>query len=239
VTAAPTASAVTVGTELVLGEVENANGAWLGRALTALGIEVVAILAVPDDVERIADCVRRERLRSDVVLVCGGLGGTPDDVTRPGIARAFGVELREDPALAAALRSARDYRAAFAGVWSRIPAGARPLVAGGGGAPGFRLENVVALPGVPSELRAMFAAIEPELARGDPLHVWRRTLPTSEHRVLRCLEELALHHGRVSAGSYPRFGVRGAAVEIVLRAVDRDALDAAAAVVERHAGALR
>jgi molybdenum cofactor synthesis domain-containing protein len=222
VTAAPTASAVTVGTELVLGEVENANGAWLGRALTALGIEVVAILAVPDDVERIADCVRRERLRSDVVLVCGGLGGT-----------------REDPALAAALRSARDYRAAFAGVWSRIPAGARPLVAGGGGAPGFRLENVVALPGVPSELRAMFAAIEPELARGDPLHVWRRTLPTSEHRVLRCLEELALHHGRVSAGSYPRFGVRGAAVEIVLRAVDRDALDAAAAVVERHAGALR
>ena len=106
-TVPPTVSVVTIGTELVLGELPNDNAVWLCGSLTSLGLTVRTAVAVPDDVDEIADRVRHERAAADIVLTSGGLGGTPDDVTRAGIARAFGVAEREDPVLAAELRAAR------------------------------------------------------------------------------------------------------------------------------------
>jgi molybdenum cofactor synthesis domain-containing protein len=236
---APSAMVVTIGTELVLGEIENGNATWLCATLTQLGVTVLATTAVPDDIDRIADCVRRASAEADLVVVCGGLGGTPDDVTRLAIARALDLEVREDPMLAMKLRSARDHTFAFADPWSRLPLGARPLFGAEGGAPGFRIRNIVALPGVPGEMHAMFNAVRNEIAHGPALHTWRRTLPTTEHRVLPCLKELALFHRNVLAGSYPRFGANGGEVEIVLRCVDRSDLEAAANVVDCFARELR
>jgi len=235
----PTASVVTVGTELVLGEIENTNATWLCAELTRLGVTVLAASTVPDEIERIAHEIRRARAEADLVVVCGGLGGTPDDLTRAAVAQAFDVDVREDPQLARKLRSARDHTFAFAEPWSRLPLGARPVFGVEGGAPGFRIGNLLALPGVPVEMRAMFAAVKDELVHGPALHLWRRTLPTTEHRLLRCLEELSLFHHSVLCGSYPRFAATGAEVEIVLRCVDRDDLEAAAAVVDRYARSLR
>ena len=236
---APSAIVLTIGTELVLGEIENGNATWLCAALTQLGVSVLAITAVPDDIDRIADSVRRASSEADLVVVCGGLGGTPDDVTRLAIARGLDLEVREDPMLAMKLRSARDHTFAFADPWSRLPVGARPLFGAEGGAPGFRVGNVLALPGVPAEMHAMFNAVRHEIAHGPALHTWRRTLPTTEHRVLRCLEELSLFHRSVLCGSYPRYGGNGAEVEIVLRCSDRGDLEAAANVVDRFARELR
>jgi molybdenum cofactor synthesis domain-containing protein len=235
----PSAIVVTIGTELVLGEIENGNATWLCAALTQLGVTVLATTTVPDDVDRIAESVRRASAEADLVVVCGGLGGTPDDVTRLAIARALDLEIREDPMLALKLRAARDHTFAFAAPWCRLPVGARPLFGAEGGAPGFRIRNIVALPGVPDEMHAMFKAVRNEIAQGPALHTWRRTLPTTEHRVLRCLEELALFHRTVLCGSYPRYAPTGAEVEIVLRCVDRSDLEAAAKVVDRFAGELR
>src|SRR6266542_6583719 len=78
-------SIVTVGNELVSGDVENTNGSWLARRLAGLGIEVALIAVLPDDVDQVAAFVREQAAAADAVLVTGGLGGTPDDVTREAI----------------------------------------------------------------------------------------------------------------------------------------------------------
>jgi len=234
------AAVVTIGTELVLGEVENTNLTWLCGTLTRLGMNVVWAATVPDEVEMIRECIRVSRAATDVIVVSGGLGGTPDDVTREGIARAFGVALRTDERIVEELRTAPgEHILTFADVWSRIPDGARPLFGAVGGVPGFALENVYVLPGMPPEMREMFGQIEPELGRGPELHTWSKTLPTSEHLILSCLEELAEKHPDVGCGSYPRFSdAASPEVKIVLRARSRDDLSAAARVVERFARTL-
>ena len=85
------AAIVTVGNELLSGDVENTNGSWLARRLAALGVEVTLIAVVADEIDRVAAFVREQAAAVDVVVVTGGLGGTPDDVTRESIAAAFGV----------------------------------------------------------------------------------------------------------------------------------------------------
>jgi molybdenum cofactor synthesis domain-containing protein len=227
------AGIATIGTELVTGEITNSNGTWLARALTAMGVDVVLVAALPDDAECIARFVERERIAVDVLIVSGGLGGTPDDVTRGAIARAFGVESHLDVAVEAALRSAHDHTATFADTWSRTPSGSRPIYGERGGAPGFVIENVIALPGVPSEMRAMFAAVKRELTGGPLPRTWRCVLSTTEDRLLPYLEELARAHREVTVGSYPRFDAGFGEVEVVLRATEESVLVAAIAVVER------
>ena len=103
-----TASILTIGNELVSGDVPNTNGSWLAKRLAPLGVSVRMLAAVPDEIEQIAEFVRDEAPRVDFLLVTGGLGGTPDDLTREAIAHAFGVEQVEEPDVAADLRTRFD-----------------------------------------------------------------------------------------------------------------------------------
>src|SRR5437868_10638563 len=96
-----TAAIVTIGNELLSGDVENTNGSWLARRLEALGIAARLIAILPDDIAEIAAFLREEAARADVVVVTGGLGGTPDDVTREAVAAAFGVAQTDFPEVAA------------------------------------------------------------------------------------------------------------------------------------------
>ena len=100
------ASILTIGNELVSGDVPNTNGSWLAKRLAPLGVTVRMLAALPDEIEQIAEFVRDEAARVDFLLVTGGLGGTPDDLTREAIAQAFGVEQVEQADVAADLRRA-------------------------------------------------------------------------------------------------------------------------------------
>ena len=100
-----TASILTIGNELVSGDVPNTNASWLARRLAPLGVAVRLTAAIPDEIETIADFVRGEMPRVDFLFVTGGLGGTPDDLTREAIAAAFSVEQQEVPEVAADLRA--------------------------------------------------------------------------------------------------------------------------------------
>ena len=234
-----TASILTIGNELVSGDVPNTNAAWLARRLAPLGVAVRLTASLPDEIDAIAEFVRAEAPRVDFLLVTGGLGGTPDDLTREAIAAAFGVPQEEVPEVAADLRARFTRNPEYAARWALLPRGSRPLANPLGGAPGFALENVYVLPGMPPEMREMFGQIEPELGRGPELHTWSKTLPTSEHLILSCLEELAEKHPDVGCGSYPRFSdAASPEVKIVLRARSRDDLSAAARVVEGFARTL-
>jgi len=84
---------LTVGDELLAGDTENTNASWLGRQLTAAGASVTRVLTVPDDEAVIADAVSRFHDAFDAVIVTGGIGGTPDDITKAAVARAFDRDL--------------------------------------------------------------------------------------------------------------------------------------------------
>jgi molybdenum cofactor synthesis domain-containing protein len=220
---------VTIGNELLSGDVENTNGSWLARRLEAVGEEVRLIAVLPDDVGEIAPFLREQADRSDVVLVTGGLGGTPDDVTREAVAAAFDAEQTEFGDVATDLRARFRGDPEYAARWAMLPAGSRPLANPLGGAPGFVLENVYVLPGLPAEMEAMYETVEEELRAGPPIGSWRRTYRTTESQIVSILAQALERYPRIRVGSYPSFGANGPHVEVVLKSNDPDALEAAAA----------
>jgi nicotinamide-nucleotide amidase len=161
-----------VGSELLLGDVINSNAAYIGKQLAACGVEVVTSVAVADDVERLVAVLRLCLLDADVVVLCGGLGPTVDDLTRDAVAVACDAPLSRDPEFVAAL--AKRF-SAYQGVVRRavlrlgdVPQGAEALPNSAGTAPGLWLEKdgrvVVALPGPPRELQAVAPPVWERLA---------------------------------------------------------------------------
>jgi molybdenum cofactor synthesis domain-containing protein len=226
------AAILTIGNELVSGDIENTNGSWLARRLASLGLQVGLIAALPDDIEGVAAFVRAQAAAADVVIVTGGLGGTPDDLTREAIAAAFGVGQEEQPEIADRLRAVFTRAPEYAARWAHLPEGSRALENPLGGAPGFAIGNVYVLPGLPSEMEAMFETIAEELRRGAPIESWRRTYATTESRIVDVLEAMGERHPGVLVGSYPSFHAEGSRVEIVVKSSDADALAAAVAWIE-------
>jgi nicotinamide-nucleotide amidase len=223
---------LTIGSELVSGDVVDTNGAWLARELERLGVPVRLIAAVPDDIDVIAAFVREESARAEFVLVTGGLGGTPDDVTREAIAAAFGVEQEELPEVAAALRARFTRSPEYAARWALLPAGSRPLENPLGGAPGFAIGNVYVFPGLPAEMEAMFGGIADVLRRSGPIGSWRRSYRTRESEIVAVLVEAGQRYPGAVVGSYPSFLPDGAVVEVVVKSGDPEELAEATAWIE-------
>jgi molybdenum cofactor synthesis domain-containing protein len=223
---------LTIGNELVAGDVLNTNGSWLAKRLEALGVRVRLLAALPDEIEAVAEFVREHAPRCDVLVVTGGLGGTPDDLTREALAAAFGVEQEEVLEVAERLRARFSGDPEYAARWALLPAGARPLQNPLGGAPGFVLGNVYVLPGLPAEMEAMFATVEEELRRPQPIRSWRRRYRTRESTIVGVLEAMEERHPGVLVGSYPTFGEDGAEVEVVVKSSDPEAFVAASTWIE-------
>jgi molybdenum cofactor synthesis domain-containing protein len=226
------ASILTIGNELVSGDVPNTNASWLARRLAPLGVDVHLMATLPDEIDAIAEFVRSEAPHVDFLLVTGGLGGTPDDLTREALAAAFRVPQEEVPELAADLRARFTRNPEYAARWALLPRGGRPLANPLGGAPGFAIENVYVLPGLPSEMEAMFASIEEEFRRGSPIESWHRVYRTYESVISASLAETGERWPNVLVGSYPSFGNGGFTVEVVLKSSDAVALAAASAWLE-------
>jgi nicotinamide-nucleotide amidase len=224
-----TASILTIGNELVSGDVPNTNGSWIAKRLAPLGVETRLLAAIPDEIETIAEFVRREAPRVDFLVVTGGLGGTPDDLTREALAFAFDAPQEEVAEVAADLRSRFTRDPEYAARWALLPRGARPLANPLGGAPGFAIENVYVLPGLPSEMEAMFDSIAEEFRRGSPIAAWRRTYRTRESVIAPALVEAGERWPGVLIGSYPTFGPDGSTVEVVVKSSDAVALRDASA----------
>jgi molybdenum cofactor synthesis domain-containing protein len=229
----PTAAIITIGDELLSGDVVDTNAVWLAKHLERAGVHVQLLATIPDDVERIAAFVRNASADADAVLVTGGLGGTPDDVTREGVAAAFEVAQELVPEVAARLRDRFPHDPDYAARWAELPRGSRPLENPLGGAPGFVLGNVYVFPGLPAEMEAMFGLIEAEFRGDQPIGSWRRSYRTTESRIVGVLQQAGRRHPTVRIGSYPTFDAGGGEVEIVLKSTDAGALEAAVAWLEQ------
>jgi molybdenum cofactor synthesis domain-containing protein len=221
------AAILTIGNEVVSGDTENTNASWLGRRLEELGVKVVMSAAIPDELDRIVSFVRREAPGVDHLIVTGGLGGTPDDITRASLAAAYDVPQELVPELADDLRARFQGDPEYVAHWAELPRGSQPLENPLGGAPGFRIENTWVLPGLPSEMKAMFDRYADELRAAEPIESWRRRYRTRESIISPALVEATARWPGVLVGSYPSFSATGPEVEVVLKSSDSDALAAA------------
>ncbi len=226
------ATILTIGNEIVSGDTENTNASWLSRQLEQLGVQVVLSAAIPDELDRIVAFVRREGSLVDHLIVTGGLGGTPDDITREALAAAYAVPQEVVPELADDLRARFPGDPEYAARWAALPRGARPLENPLGGAPGFRIENAWVLPGLPSEMRAMFERYADEFRADRPIGSWRRRYRTRESLISPALVTATERWPDVLVGSYPSFGNDGPEVEVVLKSADPALLAEAVSFLE-------
>lgn len=158
------AEVVSIGTELLLGQIVDTDATYLAQQLSALGISVYHRATVGDNFERARETVERASGRADLVFLIGGLGPTMDDLTREVIATVADAPLRRDPAIADHLRDWFARRGAVLADsilrQADVPEGAIPLPNANGTAPGLWLEKndstIVALPGPPNELIPLF-----------------------------------------------------------------------------------
>ncbi|AWB27643.1 competence/damage-inducible protein A [Halococcoides cellulosivorans] len=220
---------LTVGEELLAGDTTNTNATWLAEQVTDRGVEVRRILTIPDERDLIADSVRAYHEAFDAVIVTGGIGGTPDDVTMAAVADAFDREMAVSEV---SLREVEDRLADIGDsvpeldidpeAEASIPAGATPLSNPAGLAPGCRIESVSVLPGIPGEMRAMFEEIADDFSG----EVASRLLYTVEPEA-NVTDALAAARDRfdVRVGCYPDRDRRHNRIK--LSGVDADALDAA------------
>ncbi|ELZ56461.1 MULTISPECIES: competence/damage-inducible protein A [Halorubrum] len=224
---------ITVGDELLSGDTVNTNANWLAGELSERGVAVGRILSIPDDRAEIAARVREYAAAFDAVIVTGGLGSTPDDVTMEAVADAFDREMvvtditRESvERRLAAIREQvpdREFDVDVAAE-AAIPEGSRPLVTEAGLAPGCVLDGVYVMPGIPDELKATFETVADEFA-GDRRSRFLYTVEP-ESNIIDALEE-AMDRFDVVVGCYPDREAEHNRLKVT--ATDDAALDDAAA----------
>ena len=200
---------ITVGDELLSGDTVNTNANWLAGELSDRGVVVSRILSVPDDRATIAKQVREYAAAFDAVIVTGGIGSTPDDVTMEAVADAFDREMTPtDLTIESVERRLNTIReripdrefAVDVEAEASIPAGSRPLLTEAGLAPGCVIEGVYVMPGIPDELKAMFATVADEFA-GDRRSRFLYTVEP-ESNIVPALED-AMDRFDVAVGCYP------------------------------------
>lgn len=227
----PTAAILVIGDEILSGRTQDTNTHFLAGELTKAGIDLREVRIVSDDRGAIISALNALRMACDYVFTSGGIGPTHDDITADCVAGAFGVgiDVRAD---ARAILEARyekmgtrinDARLRMA----RIPEGAVLIDNPVSGAPGFTIENVHVMAGVPAVFRAMVASVLPGLQGGAPLHSRSMAINRGEGDIAGPLADLAGEFPGLSIGSYPyqHEGVYGA--DIIVRGPDPAMVDAA------------
>ena len=228
-----TACVIIIGNEILSGRTSDANLAYLGQQLGELGIHLYEARVIPDTEDAIVNTVNQCRRIYDYVFTTGGIGPTHDDITSQSIAKAFGVPIRRDAEAVTRLKAfygpddLNEARLRMA----NVPKGARIIDNPVSAAPGFEIENVWVLAGVPAIMRVMFEGITHRLTGGAP--ILSRTVSTdlSEGQIADGLKMIQARYPNANIGSYPFFRQQRFGVSIVLRGIDVGTLDGAAADV--------
>jgi molybdenum cofactor synthesis domain-containing protein len=227
----PTAAVLLIGDEVLSGRTKDKNLGFIADYLNALGIDLKEARVVADDEADIVAAVNALRARYTYVFTTGGIGPTHDDITADAMGKAFGVEVDHDPRAVQILteyfasigREANEARMRMA----RVPKGASLIENDVSKAPGFRMENVFVMAGVPKVMQAMMDEIAPSLSRGAPVQSRSVNFQGGEGDVAKPLGEIQKRYPAVAIGSYPFETPMGFATNLVLRSRDADALSQA------------
>lgn len=231
-----TAAMVAIGDELLSGRTRDANLHYLAGWLTARGIALREVRVVPDEEAAIVRAVNELRGQVALVFTSGGIGPTHDDITADAIGTAFGLPVVEDPGAMEVLRQWYEDRGEevtpVRARMARMPEGAALIRNSVSGAPGFRVENVHVMAGVPQVFCSMLDHLDTEIERGPVPVAQTVTGGVRESLIADPLRVLLRAHPLVTAGSYPRLTESGPSVAIVLRGQDAGAVASAADAAE-------
>jgi molybdenum cofactor synthesis domain-containing protein len=224
----PTAAVVIVGSEVLSAKVRDENGPYAAQRLRDLGVQLSALLTLPDRLDILEEAIRRERQRVDWLFTSGGVGPTHDDVTALAIARAVDRPIVRDPRLAATVRR---WYARHGGEppdaalrMADVPEGTHLL--GDPGFPVMTVENVVMLPGPPKFFRMQFDAFVARLT-ATPFRLGNVYLSLAEDAFANALDQIARAHPDVDIGSYPRFDEADHRVLVTFEGKDRSRVETA------------
>jgi molybdenum cofactor synthesis domain-containing protein len=225
-----------IGDELLSGRTKDKNIGHLADVLTMSGIDLKEVRIVADEEPDIIEALNSLRARYDYVFTSGGIGPTHDDITADAISAAFDLPCEHD---AEALRllgemyQKRDMEFTDARKrMARMPRGAQHIVNPVSVAPGFIVENVYVMAGVPQVFQAMLDNVMPTLRTGAKVLSQAVHSPYGEGDIGTPLSAVQKAHPQTSIGSYPKYDGQRFSTEIVVRARDADAMSAATKDVE-------
>ena len=221
------ASLVIIGDEILSGRTEDTNLAYLAKWLGNLGIHLSEVRVVLDDEKDIIESVNTLRKKYDYVFTTGGIGPTHDDITTDSIAKAFGVETRIDDDALEKMKEFLDGRELTEPLLKmlHIPEGGELIYSPATKAPGYKIENVFVMAGIPKIMQGMLEGMYDYLEKGEVVHSRSFDILVGESFFAEKLEEIQQEFLNIAIGSYPfsRDGKYGAT--IVLRSIDDSALD--------------
>ena len=221
-----TAGIIIIGNEVLSGRTKDINTSTLAKWLNSLGIEVKEVRVIPDLESIIIETVNNLRKKFNYIFTTGGIGPTHDDITAESISKAFNIEYGFHKEAYSILEKYynpgefNDGRQKMA----KMPITANLILNPTSGAPGFYIENVFCLPGVPSILQSMIGGLNNILIGGDPILNLTISLRTVESEIAKSIAEIQTNNKAVEIGSYPFFRAGKLGVSIVLRSSDKNKL---------------
>tara|TARA_Y100000590_G_scaffold176229_1_gene201365 strand:- start:4782 stop:5525 length:744 start_codon:yes stop_codon:yes gene_type:complete len=216
-----------IGNEILSGRTQDTNTSTLSLWLNSIGVKVQEVKIIPDIEEKIITSVNLLRSNYDYVFTTGGIGPTHDDITAQSIAKAFnldyqihkeGYKILEKYYKPGEFNEGRQKM-----VW--MPKNAKLILNPTSGAPGFSVENVFCLPGVPSILKSMLGGLKNEIVGGIPIISHTINLRTVESEIANSLTKVQDNNSEVEIGSYPFFQAGKLGVSIVIRSEHQRKID--------------
>ncbi len=231
-----TAALLVIGDEILSGRTKDKNIGTIADHLTDVGIQLREVRVVADEEVDIVAAVNALRKENTYLFTTGGIGPTHDDITADCVAKAFNVSIDVDQRAVDVMRAKRpDMELNEARLrMARIPDGADLIENAVSGAPGFMLDNVMVMAGVPSIMQSMLAAVTPRLKTGKKMMSVTLEVKRPEGAVAGPLGRIAETFPDVSMGSYPYYIDGNYGTNLVLRSTDAARLEAAEAALKKE-----
>lgn len=223
-----TACLIIIGNEILSGRTQDKNLAWIANELNIIGIRLMEVRVIPDIEAEIIATVNTCCARFTYVFTTGGIGPTHDDITSACVAKAFGVELHRHPEAAQILEKhygAEQLNEARLKM-ADVPLGASLIANPVSAAPGFCMENVYVLAGVPRIMQAMFDNLKSGLAGGSKMLSHTVSVLLTEGSIAHVLGDLQNKYKEVELGSYPFIRQEKLGTSLVMRSQQQEHIDA-------------
>ena len=221
------AAILIIGNEILSGRTQDTNTSTLATWLNSIGVKVNEVRVIPDVEKTIVDTLNILRKENNYVFTTGGIGPTHDDITASSVSKAFGIkyEIHKEAfkILEAYYQPGEFNEGRQRMVW--MPEKAELILNPTSGAPGFSVENVFCLPGVPSIMKSMIGGLKNKIVGGEPILSHTISLRTIESEIANSLTKVQDKNKDVEIGSYPFFHAGKLGVSIVLRSEDQSKID--------------
>ncbi len=221
------AAILIIGNEILSGRTQDTNTSTLATWLNSIGVKVNEVRVIPDIEKTIVDTLNILRKENNYVFTTGGIGPTHDDITAQSVSKAFGrkYEIHKEAfkILEAYYQPGEFNEGRQRMVW--MPENAELILNPTSGAPGFSVDNVFCLPGVPSIMKSMLGGLKNKIIGGEPILSHTISLRTVESEIANSLTKVQNDNKDVEIGSYPFFHAGKLGVSIVLRSENKSKID--------------